>query len=66
MDYETFLRDLTPEQRTRVYHHGEAEYTAAKVLRRMCEHLREHFPWMQAITRQFSTHPLTGPEACSV
>ena len=52
MDYETFLRDLTPEQRTRVYHHGEAEYTAAKVLRRMCEHLREHYPWMQAIALQ--------------
>jgi predicted RNase H-like HicB family nuclease len=63
MDYETFLRDLTPEQRARVYHHGEAEYTAAKVLRRMCEHLREHYPWMQAIARQLSTYPLTGPEA---
>jgi predicted RNase H-like HicB family nuclease len=49
MDYETFLRDLTPEQRARVYHHGEAEYTAAKVLRRMCEHLREHYPWMQGL-----------------
>jgi hypothetical protein len=33
------------------------------VLRRMCEHLREHYPWMLAIARQFSTHPLTGPEA---
>lgn len=63
MDDETFLRDLTPEQRVRIYHHGEAEYTAAKVLRRMCEHLLEHYPWMQAIARQFSTHPLTGPEA---
>ena len=63
MDYETFLRDLPPEQRARVYHQGEAEYTAAKVLRRMCEHLREHYPWMLAISRQFSTHPLTGPEA---
>lgn len=63
MDDETFLRDLTPEQRVRIYHHGEAEYTAAKVLRRMCEHLLEHYPWMQAIARQFSTYPLTGPEA---
>jgi len=63
MDYETFLRDLPPEQRARVYHQGEAEYTAAKVLRRMCEHLREHYRWMLAISRQFSTHPLTGPEA---
>jgi predicted RNase H-like HicB family nuclease len=63
MDYETFLRDLAPEQRARVYHHGEAEYTASKVLRRMCEHLREHYPWMQAIAHEFSTHPLTGPEA---
>jgi hypothetical protein len=52
MDYETFLRELTPEQRTRVYVHGEAEYTAAKVLRRVIEHLREHYPWMQEIARQ--------------
>jgi predicted RNase H-like HicB family nuclease len=63
MDYETFLRELTPEQRTRVYIHGEAEWTAAKVLRRMTEHVREHYPWMQAIARQFSTSPLTGPGA---
>ena len=52
MDYEIFLRNLTPEQRVRVYHHGVVEYTAAKALRRMCEHLREHFPWMQAIALQ--------------
>lgn len=50
--YETFLRGLTAEQRARVYIHGEAEWTAAKVLRRMTEHLRDHYPWMQAIVRQ--------------
>jgi predicted RNase H-like HicB family nuclease/uncharacterized damage-inducible protein DinB len=54
MDYETFLRELTPEQRARVYVHGEAEYTAAKVLRRVIEHLREHYPWMQEIARQLT------------
>ena len=55
MDYEIFLRNLTPEQRVRVYPHGEVEYTAAKALRRMCEHLREHYPWMQAIALQLSS-----------
>lgn len=53
-NYEAFLRGLTPEQRARVYVHGEAEWTAAKVLRRMTEHLRDHYPWMQGIVRQFS------------
>lgn len=54
MDDETFLRELTPEQRTRVYVHREAEWTVAKILRRMTEHMREHDPWMQAIVRQFT------------
>lgn len=53
--YETFLRGLTAEERSRVYVHGEAEWTAAKVLRRMTEHLRDHYPWMQAIAAQFRT-----------
>jgi predicted RNase H-like HicB family nuclease len=52
--YETFLRGLTAEQRARVYIQGEAEWTAAKVLRRMTEHVRDHYPWMQTIVRQFS------------
>lgn len=51
--YETLLRGLTTEQRAQVYVHGEAEWTAAKVLRRMTEHLRDHSPWMQDIVRQF-------------
>jgi predicted RNase H-like HicB family nuclease len=55
MSYETFLRGLTAEQRAQVYVHGEAEWTAAKVLRRMTEHLRDHYPWMQTIVRQFCT-----------
>lgn len=50
--YERFLRGLTPEQRAHVYTHGEARWTAAKVLRRMTEHLRDHYPWMQAIAQQ--------------
>jgi predicted RNase H-like HicB family nuclease len=53
-NYETFLRRLTAEQRARVYVHGEAEWTVAKVLRRMTEHLRDHYPWMQDIVHQFS------------
>jgi hypothetical protein len=55
MNYETFLRGLTAEQRAHVYVHGGAEWTAAKVLRRMTEHLRDHYPWMQTIVRQFCT-----------
>jgi len=55
MKYETFLRRLTAEKRAHVYIHDEAEWTAAKVLRRMTEHLRDHYPWMQTIARQFCT-----------
>ena len=54
MNYETLLRGLTAERRAHVYVHGEAEWTAAKVLRRMTEHLRDHYLGMQAIVRQFS------------
>jgi hypothetical protein len=54
-NYETFLRGLTPSQRTRIHIHGQAEWTAAKTLRRMTKHLREHYPWMQEITSQLST-----------
>ncbi|GCE21034.1 type II toxin-antitoxin system HicB family antitoxin [Dictyobacter kobayashii] len=55
MDYETLLRDLTPEQRTHVYTHGGEEWTAAKVLRRLTRYLREYYPWMQGLARQLST-----------
>lgn len=55
MKYETFLYGLTAEQRAQVYVHGETKWTVAKTLRRMTEHLRDHYPWMQAIARQF--HP---------
>jgi hypothetical protein len=51
MDYELLLRALTPEQRQRVYTHDGEEWTAAKVLRRMTEHLREHYPWMAEIAK---------------
>ncbi len=49
MDYELVLRELTPEQRQRLYTHAGEQWTAAKVLRRMTEHLREHYPWMAEI-----------------
>lgn len=52
MDYELILRELTPEQRQRVYTHGQAQWTAAKVLRRMTGHLREHYPWMAEIVTE--------------
>ncbi|HEY7349132.1 MAG TPA: DinB family protein [Ktedonobacterales bacterium] len=50
--YETVLRGLTPFQRARIYIQGEAEWTAAKTLRRMTKHLREHYPWMQEVASQ--------------
>ena len=49
MDYELLLRALIPEQRRRVFIHDGEEWTAAKVLRRMTGHLREHYPWMAEI-----------------
>lgn len=52
MDYELFLRGLSPEQRSQVFTHDGAEWTAAKVLRRMTEHLREHYPWMVEIAKE--------------
>jgi hypothetical protein len=57
-NYETFLHGLTPSQRTRLHIHGQAEWTAAKTLRRMTKHLREHYPWMQEIASQLSTRSL--------
>ncbi len=51
MDVELMLHDLSEEQRTRVFLHDGEEWTAAKVLRRMVEHLREHYPWMREIAR---------------
>lgn len=53
MDYELALRALTPEQLQRIYTSPNGEqWTAAKVLRRMTEHLREHYPWMEEIVKQ--------------
>jgi DNA-directed RNA polymerase specialized sigma24 family protein len=52
MDVELILRELTPEQRERVFLHDGEEWTAAKVLRRMSEHLREHYPWMREIAKR--------------
>ena len=51
MDVELLISGLTPEQRGHVFLHGGEEWTAAKVLRRMVEHLREHYPWMREIAK---------------
>lgn len=53
-NYETLLRGLTHSQRTRIYIHGEAEWTLAKTLRRMTKHLREHYPWMREVAGQLA------------
>jgi hypothetical protein len=55
MDYELVLRELTPEQRGRVFVHAGEEWTAAKVLRRMAGHLHEHARWMEALAGQLTT-----------
>ncbi|HXR65922.1 MAG TPA: DinB family protein [Ktedonobacteraceae bacterium] len=54
MDSEILLRDLTPEQRVQVFVHNGESWTAAKVLRRMAQHLREHYPWMQEMADQLT------------
>jgi predicted RNase H-like HicB family nuclease len=51
MDHELILRGLSAAERGRVLTHKGEEWTAAKVLRRMTGHLREHYPWMVAIAR---------------
>lgn len=55
MDYELLLRALTPEQRQHVFIHDGEEWTAAKVLRSMTGHLREHYPWMAAIAKSLQS-----------
>lgn len=55
MDNEVFLHDLTSEQRSRIFVHDGEAWTAAKVLRRMAQHLREHYPWMEGIVQQLAT-----------
>jgi len=40
--------------------HQQAEWTAAKTLRRLTKHLREHYPWMQKLAGQFSTRSHEG------
>ncbi len=51
MDYELFFRDLSPEARQRVFTPDKGQWTAAKSLRRMTGHLREHYPWMAEIAQ---------------
>lgn len=53
MDSELFLQNLTPDERARVFVHDGESWTAAKVLRRMTHHLREHYAWMAEIVKQF-------------
>ena len=55
MDFELILRNLTPERRQHIYTHNDEQWTAAKVLRRMTEHLREHYPWMAEIVREVNS-----------
>ncbi len=54
MDSEILLRELTPAQRTQVFVHDGESWTPAKVLRRMTQHLREHYPWMEEMADQFT------------
>jgi predicted RNase H-like HicB family nuclease/uncharacterized damage-inducible protein DinB len=49
MDTELAMRGLTEEQRSRGFTQEGEEWTAAKVLRRLVEHLREHYPWIQQL-----------------
>lgn len=51
MDSELALRDLSEEQRSHIFTHDGEEWTAAKVLRRLVGHLREHYPWIARIAR---------------
>ena len=74
MDYEIFLRNLTPEQRVRVYHHGEAEYTAAKALRACASICENTFPGcrpshsnsLKTIDRARSQRVYEMPSVCRV
>ncbi len=52
MDSELALRGLVPEQRERVFSHEGEEWTAAKVIRRLVGHLREHYPWIERISQE--------------
>ena len=54
IDSELLLRDLTSDQRVHVFIHDGESWTAAKVLRRLAQHLREHYPQMQEMVTQFS------------
>jgi hypothetical protein len=44
---DSILRALSNENRSRVFERSGEEWTAAKVLRRMTSHLREHYPWVR-------------------
>jgi predicted RNase H-like HicB family nuclease/uncharacterized damage-inducible protein DinB len=56
MDHELILRGLSPTERERVFTHEGEEWTAAKVLRRMTEHLMKHYTWMVEIAKEFSVN----------
>lgn len=55
MDNELILRNLTAEQRTRLFAHEGEQWTAAKVLRRQSGHLYEHLLSMMEIKHQLTT-----------
>lgn len=52
MDNELILRNLTAEQRTRIFLHDGEQWTAAKVLRRQAGHLCEHLMTMAQMEHQ--------------
>ena len=52
MDTELALRGLSEEQRSHIFTHEGEEWTAAKVLRRLVGHLREHYPWIEELAKQ--------------
>lgn len=55
IDNEVILRNLTSEQRSHIFVHGPQTWTAAKMLRGMTHHLREHYIWMTEIAQQLSS-----------
>lgn len=46
---DAVLQGLGEEDRSRVYERNGVQWTAAKVLRRLVGHLREHYPWVAAM-----------------
>jgi hypothetical protein len=54
MDHEVVLHEMEPEKRGQVFLHEGEEWTAAKVMRRLTQHLSEHYLSMVEIVNQLS------------